>query len=164
MRTLAKLAQWVAPEVHPSIGTLKNQAKTVRINCVRTLENSQKLIAIKSTLNQEKIQLKNSKKLRCFFLHLYHPLLGSSLEDGSLLYSMEFLSVVPQWADKPYSQRIVFMYSTVSGSYLKTDTKCVTLFCLTKNPRVGKRQTFHKAIAMQMNNLWPVAKDYSYGK
>lgn len=76
--------------------------------------------------------------LWCFCLHLYHPLLGgSSFEHGSLLPSMES-SVVPQWADIPYAQRIVFMSSNVSGGYLKMDTKCMTLFCLTELTQCGK--------------------------
>ena len=43
MRTSAKLAQWVAPKFYPFTGTLKNQAKTIRINCVRTVENSNQI-------------------------------------------------------------------------------------------------------------------------
>ena len=42
-----KIMEWVVPSAHPYIDTLKNQAKSVRINFVRTLEHSQRLTATK---------------------------------------------------------------------------------------------------------------------
>lgn len=102
------------------------------------MENSQRLTAIKSTLNQEEYNLETVKIVVVFCFHLYHLFLGGgSLERGSLLPNTQS-SVIPQWAEIPYSQRIVFMCSNMSGGYLKTDTKCMTLFCLTELTQRGK--------------------------
>lgn len=47
----------------PLTETTKNIAETTKTNCLRTLENSQKFIAIKQKLNQEKGDFKTAEKL-----------------------------------------------------------------------------------------------------
>lgn len=69
----------VTPQYHLSKETSKNQAKTVRINIARTLENCQRSTATKKMLKQEQGNFQTTRKLCNIFTCPCHTLLSSSV-------------------------------------------------------------------------------------